>query len=121
MERLPSDEGWPHYRLCPKFQQMKEPIDKRKKGPRSRSGPSASDPTDNNASPEITLKERLSKHRSEMLCAMGEAEEYSELCSEYPELCDEAQGLYNSARERSAMLLGKVKALESILSQHTGL
>lgn len=38
------------------------------------------------------------------------------LCKELPELSEEAQALYSEARERSALLLGKIKALESLLS-----
>mgnify|MGYP000421597993 CR=1 FL=1 len=51
-----------------------------------------------------------------MLCAVGEAEEYHALCSAHPGLKTQAQELYNRARERSAILLGKVKALETLLS-----
>ena len=54
-----------------------------------------------------------------MLCAMGEAEEYSALCHEHPDLQEQAQTLYNQARDRSALLLGKVKALENLISQQT--
>ena len=56
-----------------------------------------------------------------MLCAMGEAEEYSELCAVHPELCDKAQPLYNDARERSGKLLGKVKALEKLLTNQASM
>lgn len=66
------------------------------------------------------FKTRLSKHKSDMLCALGEAEEYNELCTKHPELCDEAQILYNEARERCAKLLGKVKAIEHFMAQHSG-
>ena len=106
MERRSSDEGWPHYRLRSKFKQMKEVSDENRDTPGQQPNLIACKPVDINTSSANILKERLSKHRSEMLCAMGEAEEYSELCNEYPELCEEAQGLYNDARERSAMLLG---------------
>lgn len=54
-----------------------------------------------------------------MLCALGEAEEYESLCKELPELSEEAQSLYSEARERSALLLGKIKALESLLSSNS--
>ena len=67
-----------------------------------------------------SLKEKLSRYRSEMLCAIGESEEYSALCNEHPDLRESAQDLYNQARERSATLLGKMKALENMLSQYAG-
>lgn len=54
-----------------------------------------------------------------MLCALGEAEEYEFLCKELPELSEEAQSLYAEARERSALLLGKIKTLESLLSSNS--
>ena len=112
MERLPESEGWPRYRLSDKFTTnapaTTEP-------PQSLPAP-AKQPAKTVASSSI-LKERLSKHRSDMLCAMGEAEEYNALCTEFPELSEAAQTLYNDARERSAILLGKIKALESLLSK----
>jgi hypothetical protein len=69
---------------------------------------------------ETTLKEKLSECKSEMLSALGESDEYSSLCNEHPELRERAQSLYNEARERSAMLLGKMKALENMLSLYAG-
>lgn len=69
---------------------------------------------------ELALKEKLSRYRSDMLCALGESEEYSAICHEHPDLRKNAQALYNEARERSAMLLGKMKALENILSHDAG-
>ena len=67
----------------------------------------------------LQLKERLHRHRSDMLSAIGEAEEYDELCLAHPNFKDEVQSLYNKARERSALLLGKVKALETLLASET--
>jgi hypothetical protein len=69
---------------------------------------------------EFILKEKLSQYRSDMLCALGESEEYSALCNDHPDLRESAQNLYNEARERGATLLGKIKALENMLSQHAG-
>lgn len=63
------------------------------------------------------LRERLNLHKVEMLTAMGEAEEYNSICVELPEMRSEVQERYNQARDRCSKLLGKVKALESLLAQ----
>jgi hypothetical protein len=121
MEKLPDDGGWPKYRLTQKF---------RSPQPGTRSKESSLTPSSQTiavvktqsappAKPVAVLRERLSKHRSDMLCALGEAEEYESLCKELPEFSEEAQSLYSEARERSALLLGKIKALESLLSSHS--
>lgn len=98
---------WPHYQLKSKIK------------PKRTSATSSSKPSDEkteNVNHLKALKDRLNQHKSSMLCALGEAEEYSDLCEQIPELKNQAQTLYNEARERSATLLGKVKALESLLS-----
>lgn len=121
MEKLPDDGGWPKYRLTQKF---------RSPQPGTRSKESSSTPSSQTVAvdktqpappgkPVAALRERLSKHRSDMLCALGEVEEYESLCKELPEFSEEAQSLYSEARERSALLLGKIKALESLLSSHS--
>ncbi len=117
MEKLPDDGGWPKYLLTKKFQVTKSGQSAKRQTSPPKNSPSNQErsPSD---SPEKTLKERLSKHRSDMLCAIGEAEEYETLCKEVPELCDEVQTYYNDARERSSLLLGKIKALESLLTSH---
>lgn len=115
LEKLPAQKGWPQYRATEAFTQSLPPcVDTASK--------SIPYPTTQPAKTELqaisTLQKRLSQHKSDMLCAMGEAEEYNALCQEHPELREQAQALYNQARDRSALLLGKVKALESLLSQH---
>lgn len=114
LEKLPAKgKGWPQYRTTDSFINSLPPhllniiTDPSPK----RSAVSATPPAVN------LLQRRLSQHKSDMLCAMGEAEEYSALCEEHPELRTQAQALYNQARDRSALLLGKVKALESLLAQ----
>ena len=120
MEKLPDDGGWPRYRLTQKFRSNQPQTINREP-----SASTAPQKTATNKSPSAppkkpvaALRERLSKHRSDMLCALGEAEEYESLCKELPEFSEEAQSLYSEARERSALLLGKIKALESLLSSN---
>lgn len=117
MEKLPDDGGWPKYQLTQKFANPKQPARAPYSSP-SKAAPPAKNTLKETppAKPVTALRERLSKHRSDMLCALGEAEEYESLCKELPEYCEEAQSLYAEARERSALLLGKIKALESLLS-----
>jgi hypothetical protein len=120
MEKLPDDGGWPKYRLTQKFSSLHP---RTTNSGRSSSTPSQKIPIAKTSStpsgkPVAALRERLSKHRSDMLCALGEAEEYESLCKELPEFSNEAQSLYSEARERSALLLGKIKTLESLLSSN---
>ena len=83
MEKLPDDGGWPKYRLTQKF---------RSPQPGTRSKESSSTTPSQTVSvvktqsarpgkPVAALRERLSKHRSDMLCALGEAEEYADLAA----------------------------------------
>ena len=118
MEKLPDDGGWPKYQLTQKFRSHRPEAAKKEASTSiaSEPVPSVKTPSFPPGKPVAALRERLSKHRSDMLCALGEAEEYESLCKELPELSEEAQSLYSEARERSALLLGKIKALESLLS-----
>lgn len=120
MSRKTKEGGWPTYSLAKHFSQ---PTDNKKATPKVSINNKQSQHVEH-AIPEKRyvstavrdLPERLSQHRSDMLCAVGEAEEYHALCSAHPGLKTQAQELYNRARERSAILLGKVKALETLLS-----
>jgi hypothetical protein len=120
MEKLPNNDGWPRYRLFAKFTDVADLPNVEPGKPVELPGTASETVSNQNELPVEALKERLGKHKSDMLYAMGEAEEYSALCEELPELRTKAQELYNQARERSAMLLGKIKALESLLSQSVG-
>lgn len=120
MEKLPDDGGWPKYQLTQKFRSNQPRTTNREASPSTSPQKAAANKTPSPPSkkPVAALRERLSKHRSDMLCALGEAEEYESLCKELPEFNEEAQSLYSEARERSALLLGKIKALESLLSSN---
>ncbi|MDR7089218.1 MULTISPECIES: hypothetical protein [unclassified Cellvibrio] len=111
------DSGWPLYRLTPLFktQECATTI--------VTTAPSAAPvrATVTNDIPRQSLQERLNRHKLEMLSAMGETEEYDAICSEIPELQDDIQPLYNQSRDKCSKLLGRVKALESLLARQTGL
>lgn len=71
-----------------------------------------------NTSALDALQERLGQYQSDMLCAMGEAEEYRQVSEQWPELLNNASSLYHDSRERSAILLGKIRALETVIARH---
>jgi len=62
------------------------------------------------------LQEKLHHYKVEMLSAIGETEEYDAICTELPHMRNVVQALYNEARDRCSKILGRVRALESILS-----
>lgn len=118
VEKLPNDAGWPKYRATQKFSALhtsklsnKAPSETRPEVTSKPTSFSSSQSTQLNA-----LRERLSQHRSDMLCAIGETEEYEALCKDIPGFNDKANNLYADARERSALLLGRIKALETLMS-----
>lgn len=115
LEKLPSQKGWPRYQVTDAYKEsFSTPAHLTAKQRESSSTLTA---------PTMTIigamQKRLNQHKSDMLCAMGEAEEYSALCHEHPDLQEQVQALYNQARDRSAILLGKVKALEGLLHQNS--
>ncbi|WP_191966421.1 hypothetical protein [Cellvibrio sp. KY-YJ-3] len=116
LTRVVVESGWPLYRLTPRFRVSGgtpvitvAPLATHDK---------ATAPKDN---PRQSLQARLNRHKLEMLSAMGETEEYDSICSEMPELRDDVQPLYNQSRDKCSKLLGRVKALESLLARETGL
>jgi len=64
------------------------------------------------------LKAKLHNYKEEMLSVIGETEEYESICTQLPHMKNAVQTLYNEARERCSKILGRVRALESILSNH---
>lgn len=64
------------------------------------------------------LNEKLYRYNLAMLEAIGEAEEYDDLCSEFPQLHSSLQQRYNDAKDRCSKLLGRVRALEAIMNDH---
>lgn len=70
------------------------------------------------ADPLLQLKDQLRAHKLNLLTTIAETEEYEELCKQMPSRQPEIQELYNDARNRYSKTLGKVKAIESLIS-HT--
>lgn len=116
LTRVVVESGWPLYRLTPQFQVTTEAPEV------TNIQPAASEKvTVVNNSPRQSLQERLNRHKLEMLTVMGETEEYDAICREMPELRGDVQPLYNQSRDKCSKLLGRVKALESLLARETGL
>tara|TARA_R110002050_G_scaffold223602_3_gene359465 strand:+ start:18 stop:557 length:540 start_codon:yes stop_codon:yes gene_type:complete len=118
MMKLSDNTGWPRYQLTSRF--LHATVNLEATSNEVQNTAVTKQPISPVLPLEHALKEKLSRYRSDMLCALGESEEYSAICNEHPDLCKNAQALYNEARERSAMLLGKMKALENMLSHSAG-
>ncbi|WP_199454494.1 hypothetical protein [Vibrio owensii] len=58
-----------------------------------------------------TLEQEKKQHEGELAITLGEIEEYQSLLVRFPNNKQEIQPLFNSARERSAKLLGRINAL----------
>jgi len=67
--------------------------------------------------PLLELRDQLSAHKLELLTTIAETEEYEKLCKQLPSKQPEIQELYNDARNRYSKTLGKVKAIESLISR----
>lgn len=63
------------------------------------------------------LRNRLHKYKIELLTAMGEVEEYDSINTQAPIQQALIQDLYNDARDRSSKLLGKIRAIELLISR----
>ena len=66
-----------------------------------------------------SLAERLHHQKLMLLTAMGEAEEYDAIYKEIPEMRGQIQDLYNESRDRCSKLLGRVKAIENLMTIHS--
>lgn len=64
------------------------------------------------------LRQKLQQHRVDLLTTMGEAEMLDEVCSDLPQLQSDVQPQYNEARDRSVRLLGRIRALETLIADH---
>ncbi|MGV8837807.1 MAG: hypothetical protein ACWA6V_17115 [Cellvibrio sp.] len=120
LTRVVVEGGWPLYRLTPQFFTKSSKPSVLTPTVSTPEAPPIKAPTSKN-NPRQNLQERLNQHKLEMLSAMGETEEYDAICSEMPDLRDDVQPLYNQSRDKCSKLLGRVKALESLLARETGL
>lgn len=62
-----------------------------------------------------TIRCRLQDYKNDLLEGLGEAEEYRTLRNDFPLMHDELQPKYNSIRESNSRLLGKIKAIETVI------
>lgn len=62
-----------------------------------------------------SIRCRLQDYKNDLLEGLGEAEEYRALRNDFPHMHDELQPKYNSIREANSRLLGKIKAIETII------
>ena len=62
------------------------------------------------------LSYRLQDYKNDLLEGLGEAEEYRALRNEFPHMHDELQPKYNNIRESNSRLLGKIKAIETLIN-----
>tara|TARA_R110002167_G_scaffold300679_3_gene504960 strand:+ start:4347 stop:4877 length:531 start_codon:yes stop_codon:yes gene_type:complete len=67
-----------------------------------------------------SIREKLKIHKLTLLKTMGETEAFKEWAEERPDLRADIQDRYNSVRDESAKLLGKVNAYESLLTMYEG-
>lgn len=58
---------------------------------------------------------RLQDYKNDLLEGLGEADEYRALRNEFPSMHDELQPKYNNIRESNSRLLGKIKAIETLI------
>lgn len=65
---------------------------------------------------EISIKEKYISYKQQLLLGLGEAEEYKTLCLKHPELQKDLQPRYNNVRDQNTKILGKIKAIESLLN-----
>lgn len=70
--------------------------------------------------PLVDLQNTLTLHKLELLTTISETEEYERLSKDLPSKKVEIQRLYNNARNRYSTTLGKIRALESLLSSTNG-
>lgn len=69
----------------------------------------------NKQSIKENLTERLHHQKLQLLTSLGETEEYDAIYKEMPEIQKQIQTLYNESRDKCSKLLGKVKAIESLI------
>lgn len=118
MERVMTDGRWPHYFTSPLFVDLIN--ESSTPNTNDVELPSGEEPIALKSDLLAGLRERLKVHQAEVLTAMGEMEEYDLICKEMPDLREITQPRYNESRERCSRLLGRVKALESLLALEAG-
>jgi hypothetical protein len=64
------------------------------------------------------LKTRLRDCKMEMLTSSGETKEYEELSKLFPDMRTQLQKKFNIAKEKNIEYIGRVKALELLITEH---
>lgn len=62
------------------------------------------------------LYAKLNDYKADLIEGLGEVEEYRTIRNDIPELHDNLTLFYNTARESNSRLLGKIKAIETLIS-----
>lgn len=63
------------------------------------------------------LMNKLNHYKAELLLNIGETEAYKDIYTEFPDLIDEIQPQYNEAMDNNSRILGKIRAIESLIKQ----
>lgn len=61
---------------------------------------------------------KLNHYKAEFLLNIGESEAYKELYADFPDLVDEIQSQDNEARDNNTKILGKIRAIKSLLTRN---
>ena len=64
------------------------------------------------------LLEKLQHYKFELLTCLGESDEYKTLYSEFSELKKQLLESYHQTKDHSSKLLGRIKAIESLIPHH---
>ena len=62
------------------------------------------------------LEETLQKYKVDMMSAIGESEEYRRLLNSFPEMKKTLNTNFHNSRDKSSKLLGKINAINTVLS-----
>jgi len=73
--------------------------------------------SEGNAGVKKDLISKLNQYRLELLTSIGETDEYKLLCNQFPQLTEDLKERYNHARDNGSKILGRIKALESLINQ----
>lgn len=63
------------------------------------------------------LTEKLTHYKKELLLNSGESDAYKEIYTDFPDLADKIEYQYNKAKENNTRILGKIRAIESLITQ----
>jgi hypothetical protein len=62
------------------------------------------------------LEDTLQKYKIDMMSAIGESEEYRRLLNSFPEMKKALNKNYHNSRDKSSKLLGKINAINTVLT-----